>query len=277
VQDQYVGDVGDFGKYGLLRWLCGMTCADGGPALSLGVVWYRVPNEGGKDGKNLGYLDAPPKNRDWQRFRQCDEQLYDTLFDIVYDGLYPVLQRERRNVQSVQEEGRVFPPGTAFYPDRLTFDGMPVIGAAAREERVRHRDKWTEGAVLKTDGRDVVFVDPDNGIQVPSAEPHHTRGPKYVFFSELKRLTATPHPPSLVIYQHMNHREKVDRQIRRRLEEIGARLDGHASPVALQFRTSRFFFVVPTKAHRSVLLDRARCLARIPWDGHFKLVRLETP
>lgn len=38
MQDRYVGDIGDFGKYGLLRALCAHD-------LSLGVVWYLVPDE----------------------------------------------------------------------------------------------------------------------------------------------------------------------------------------------------------------------------------------
>src|SRR5829696_4979011 len=49
MQDRYVGDVGDFGKYGLLRTL--------GAGLSLGVVWYLVPNEShNADGKHTSYL-----------------------------------------------------------------------------------------------------------------------------------------------------------------------------------------------------------------------------
>ena len=39
MQDCYVGDIGDFGKYGLLRSLCGGD--DYGPALRLGVLWYK--------------------------------------------------------------------------------------------------------------------------------------------------------------------------------------------------------------------------------------------
>ena len=48
MQDQYVGDIGDFGKYGLLRHLTGMR-GDAAPedALRLGVVWYLFP-DGGK-------------------------------------------------------------------------------------------------------------------------------------------------------------------------------------------------------------------------------------
>ena len=49
MQDQYVGDIGDFGKYGLLRHLFGRPeGADAAPedALRLGVVWYLFPDGG---------------------------------------------------------------------------------------------------------------------------------------------------------------------------------------------------------------------------------------
>ena len=38
MQDRFVGDIGDFGKYGLLRALTG-TYPEAEPRLSLGVVW----------------------------------------------------------------------------------------------------------------------------------------------------------------------------------------------------------------------------------------------
>ena len=48
MQNQYVGDIGDFGKYGLLR-------AISGDPLRLGVVWYLFPDEPPKEpGKGDG-------------------------------------------------------------------------------------------------------------------------------------------------------------------------------------------------------------------------------
>ena len=77
MQNRYVGDVGDFGKYGLLRALCRPSGAENRP-LRLGVVWYLTTDEThNNDGRHIGYLEPTPKNlRD---FRACDPDLYDTL------------------------------------------------------------------------------------------------------------------------------------------------------------------------------------------------------
>ena len=49
MQDRYVGDIGDFVKYGLLRAIRGEK--------SLGVVWYLRPNDGPVgDGRHTAYL-----------------------------------------------------------------------------------------------------------------------------------------------------------------------------------------------------------------------------
>ena len=66
MQNRYVGDIGDFGKYHLLKTLCaGNNTA---LALSLGVVWYRVPDENhNDDGKHIRYLEQTPSNLAFQK------------------------------------------------------------------------------------------------------------------------------------------------------------------------------------------------------------------
>ena len=49
MKDQYVGDIGDFGKYSLLR-----AFADAG--VKVGVNWYLTENDGSTDGKFTEYL-----------------------------------------------------------------------------------------------------------------------------------------------------------------------------------------------------------------------------
>lgn len=50
MQNRYTGDIGDYGKLGLLRVLR----ASG---LTIGVNWYLRPDEGhNDDGRHMGYL-----------------------------------------------------------------------------------------------------------------------------------------------------------------------------------------------------------------------------
>ena len=86
MRDKFVGDVGDFGKYGLLRALCGRD-------LRLGVVWCFVPDRG------IGYLERPG------RFKDCDASLFEALDQLVRSC--------RRSLETV-EESEILPEGTVF-------------------------------------------------------------------------------------------------------------------------------------------------------------------
>lgn len=60
MQNRYVGDIGDFGKYGLLKALAGH-------GLRLGVHWcLNTDDEDSSDGNLTDYLDL----------RACDPALY---------------------------------------------------------------------------------------------------------------------------------------------------------------------------------------------------------
>ena len=56
MKNQYVGDIGDYGKYGLLRFL-----AEHG--ITIGVNWYLTKDDGSADGKFTKYLDSPGDER----------------------------------------------------------------------------------------------------------------------------------------------------------------------------------------------------------------------
>jgi hypothetical protein len=264
MQNRYVGDVGDFGKYGLLRALC-PPGSDESRGLSLGVIWYLVPDEGHKaDGKHTSFLN--PAHANVVGYRDCDPFLYDTLAEIV--------EGKARHVSSIRSDG-ILPAGTVFFEEPLTFDGMPHVGPAAREARLRHRSEWLQRALEAAAGCDVVFVDPDNGLEVKT-ERHTIRGPKHVFFDEL--VPYTRRGQSLVIYHHMARNQPAPEQIRERFSQIAERLRGCDAPFALCYRrgTSRAFFVVPIKAHSAILLERAERFASGLWSLHFSLVAPES-
>ena len=46
MQDGFVADAGDFGKYGLLRTLCNLEASAHDARLRLGIVWCAVRGDG---------------------------------------------------------------------------------------------------------------------------------------------------------------------------------------------------------------------------------------
>ena len=85
MQDSYIGDIGDYGKYGLLREVCAA-------AMSLSVNWYKVvPTKAGKqdDGKYISYLSMP------QIYREYDPVMFDALYKIV-------LHEQDRRIERVE-------------------------------------------------------------------------------------------------------------------------------------------------------------------------------
>ena len=251
MQDKFVGDVGDFGKYGLLRALTSPPRPDGKRDLSLGIVWYLVPDdEPSGAGKYTTYLDKPDS------FRGCDPPLFDALKQIV--------NGHRRRIRSIHESD-IFRPGTVFYDARLSFDTVPI------DSRLAHREEWARSAVAATATCDLVFVDPDNGLEV-STPPHHKQGLKYVFFDEVSPYLRRGQ--SLIIYQHMNHRKPVNAQISERITEITRRLE---APVlcTLLFRrwNLRAFFVIPNRRDRELLSRRIESFLSGAWDKHFEVIQ----
>src|ERR1039457_5750770 len=97
MQERYAGDVGDFGKFGLLRHLCGETAQDKHPRMKAGVIWYRVGDEThNADGRHTPYLDRNPRNG--HRLRACHEAVYDWLAAVVSDNRRSVAALERADL-----------------------------------------------------------------------------------------------------------------------------------------------------------------------------------
>src|SRR5215218_3293709 len=123
MQDRYVGDVGDFGKYALLR------CITSERSARLGVVWCSYPNESHNlDGRHIGYLDRG-------EFFELDPELHAALGMLVRKGL--------RSIAAV-ETAKLLPSDTLFFRD-------PIAGTLGRgsapEQRIAYRMDWLERAL----------------------------------------------------------------------------------------------------------------------------------
>ena len=136
MQDRYVGDVGDFVKYGLLRAIRGSN--------RLGVAWYLHPDAGPTgDGGHTAYL----RNRD--EWRDLDPELFDALTKLTSVG-------SRRAVKAIQESGIL---GNAVF----AADPLDITGIRVRDRECR-RTQWFNRIQDQLAGCDIVFADPDNGL-----------------------------------------------------------------------------------------------------------------
>ena len=126
MQDRYVGDVGDFGKYGLLRSLCRED--EHGAELRLGVLWYRFDGDdsaAANDGRHTDYLFAPSRH---ERFlRQCDPNLFERMLHLV---------KNDRSIAAVEANG-VLPADTVFFSEGLSFKATPLGERSAYSPRIR--------------------------------------------------------------------------------------------------------------------------------------------
>ena len=144
---------------------------------------------------------------------------------------------------------------------------MPKAGI--RSQRTRFRRNWLTRALHSTKGRDLVFLDPDNGFEVKVA-PHEPRGAKYAFFDEL--VPFTEREQSLIVYHHIGRRGSAAHQIKGRLNQIEERL-GLSSFALLYHRGSaRAFFLIPAGKHKDAIDSKVDNFLDSPWRRHFELV-----
>jgi hypothetical protein len=192
LKNQYVGDVNDYLKYGVLRALQA-TRQD-----PLYVCWMLTPNDAGPDGAKLAYLRNP------NEYRPADPDLF--------DGLSKLIEQRERSVAAVEAAG--------LLPRASYFSELIPDGAGERTDVIRRLALARPDAAL-------IFFDPDNGLEVKSYPRGKVRSSKYVFWDEIESIV--DRASSLVAYQHHPRPPGgLDAYVQRRLEELEDRLPGHS-------------------------------------------------
>ena len=171
MQDKFVGDIGDYAKYALLRAVTGDR--------QLGVAWYLHP-ERGAGGNHIKYLARPDV------WRPIDCDLFDSLQGIIASW------RAGRPRAVEQIENCDLLPGATFAHVRLSYP--PNV----RQTPEEWRQDWFQGVIDTLADCCIVFVDPDNGLFVPAERNNSWQG---LPLNEAIQLC--DHRPT-VIYHHPN-------------------------------------------------------------------------
>jgi hypothetical protein len=231
MKNQYFGDVNDFRKYGLLRTI---QRASG---LTIGVCWFLTADDGGVDGELRKYLNQP------RRWRDYDSELFDKLRHLLDPDV-------RRSVSHSHAWGLI---RGALYFDELLGDTLSA------------RLAYFEAARHALENCDLIFVDPDNGIEIASTKLGVSGSSKYVYWSELQAMYAAGH--SILLYQHFPRvvRERFIPFLASRLNEElpGSTVVAFSTPYVV-------FFLVQQPKHADAL-DRAARAVQQQWIGQIEV------
>ncbi len=218
MQDSYVGDIGDYGKYGLLREICAKP-------LSLAVNWYKVnPQKFSKqdDGKYINYLSMP------QIYREYDSLLFDSLHKIV-------CIENNRHIKRIEDENLF----NAIYFSK---------------EIDKSRPEWHLNALEQTEGASVVFLDPDNGLETLKMHLSNSATPKHVKWSELKGYYQRGQ--NVILYQHRPQMTKKEKCIETVMQFQKDYLSAdYVKLLEFPKYTNRFYFMFLHKDYKKVFED----------------------
>ncbi len=246
MQDRYVADVGDFGKYGLLNFIASKT------KLRLGVNWCLTspsPKENNRDGKFIDYLE-----KDTKRLKECDEKLYEKLQKIIKDWKDRGKNPEDRCVMKI-EEGKILPERTIFFSNDIN-----------------NRKEWLDNSIHSLSESELIFFDPDNGIAYNGIYvKNEDKSPKHVYFNEIKNYFEKGQ--SLVIYQHGGDRTaKFDTILEIKKEKLIKELEKINENQIIFMRyhrgTARAFYIVMQQKHSVCITKAIDDFLETKWGKH---------
>ncbi len=210
MQDRYVADVGDFGKFQLFRYLFNHKKSPLN-GKTLAQIWFmhKGLDEKNNDGRHIDYFE---------RMMGTDEYLEHSFLD--------VLMRDKREVIEL-ENLKLLKNAKFFYKE------VP--------KALEDRYIWLNTALNFSDKAQIVAVAPDNGMALKcnrverrfeflNLEDHYRQKVyphKYIFSDEILYFYRLPYLEVCIVYQHLsrcfNHNEQIDsllKDLRTQYDEV---------------------------------------------------------
>ena len=239
MQDRYAGDVGDFGKIGMLRRIemCGVR---------IGVNWYLVEDEShNQDGKHVGYLQDC-------KFVGLDEELRKGLAYLIKDN--------NRSVHQLEELGLL--QSNVYYHEVLKH-----VTGSFRENRYA----WHTSGLRAMSDCELVFLDPDNGLLPQSVSEGSRKSIKYALPEEIIDYYRAGH--SVVFYSHRT-REQLNTYLSRFEELFNSDKMAGSTIMGISFcrGTVRDYFFILHEEHKENVIRGINNLLQSGWKQHFKSI-----
>ena len=197
---------GDYQKVSLLKYLQDNH-------LKVLVHWMRTKDDESTDGKHITYLEKP---KIWRQFHED-----------VFDFLKLKIASGERHLKHIEDSS---------YGSGITFLNEYIEDIVSRDKALKQ--------LIKSDS-DVVFFDPDNGIEVASTNKKNIH--KYVMWDEI--IQAFESEKSVIIYQHFS-RTNRETFIQDKAKEIQKHVS--CPTISVQVRHSVYFFLIQPKHEKKL-------------------------
>ncbi len=224
MQNRYAADIGDFGKFHLLRTLFNHN------SYKLKQIWYMYPDEShNSDGMYINYFD---KVKD---------------IDIDLENSFKKLVSGQRSVKALEDLNLL--PNCEYFSKYVNKNG---------KDRLDFRKEWFLEALRFSKDADFIFVDPDNGIATKIKKEEKdielltfdsfskkVKAGKYIFFDEIEQLYNVGR--SVVVYHHLNRSMPHDNQIKIMKEKLEDRFFKVIAIKHKPYSPRVYFFILKDK------------------------------
>lgn len=190
MRNQFFGDINDYYKYGLLRTLVGAG------DIKLGVCWMLTQDDGGSHGDKTNYLKDPGR---WKKY---DPDLFARLHEWV-------INQQNRKVEAIELSGLI--PSAEYFTDPFPRSKCD-------------REAYFADMLRSFNDIDLVFFDPDNGLEIASKPFTKRPSAKHLYFRELKATFEEGHSVIVIqFYPFEKHEEFIVRRGGDIRKEIGVK------------------------------------------------------
>ena len=247
MQDRYAADIGDFGKFQLLRYLFN------GSNYHLCQLWYKFPNEShNSDGLHINYFD---------KVKGFDPLLEQKFYDISLND---------RTIQALEDANLL---------DCVSYF-QKEVGNTLEERKL-----FINEALEFAKQGDFILADPDNGlatalnkatqeIRVLGFEEFKrpSKPGKYIYLDEIQALHQLNH--SLILYHHLNRTMAHDLQISKLLDLLNKQFGLTLAIKHKPYSPRVYFFILKNREVYSEILEQLQSFEEM-FSAHWQVFHQE--
>lgn len=199
MQNRYTGDIGDFGKFLLLKHLF--------PKDIIATIWYLYPDEShNTDGSHT--------------VEEGNVKVYQYCYaiDSAMSECFNAIHQESNRHVGLFETYPVL-PNSRYFKEWVAGEGED------------YRQRWRKRAIgfIEQNQSRVVCIDPDNGIEPPSmAKLTQVKQGKYATYNEIEAFFTLERVDHVVIYQHFHRQGTHETQMQEARAKFQTLYEGRA-------------------------------------------------